>query len=94
MRRFYLNRTDDVSGVSGVGQVARGIEFDDGSVAMQWATSHKSIGLYWSIEHVIDIHGHDGRATVDFVDEDFNIEVPTLVNYSVSYLNRFAEPEC
>lgn len=92
MRRFYLERIEDVSGVSGTGRVAQGIEFDDGSVVMQWFTSHKSIGLYWSIQHVIDIHGHEGRATVEYTEDNFNISVPGYNNIALEYLTRFREP--
>lgn len=84
MRRFYLARTEDVSGVSGTGRVAQGIEFNDGSVAMQWNTSHKSIGLYWSIDHVIDIHGHEGRATIEWTNDLFALTCEDVM--AIEYL--------
>lgn len=74
MKKFYLTRFEDVSGVSGTGRVARGIEFDDGSVIMQWNTSHQSIGLYWSMEHLIDIHGHEGRAVIEYTDDEVTVK--------------------
>lgn len=36
MRTFVLRRNEDISGVSGVGIVAEGIEFSDGVVALRW----------------------------------------------------------
>ncbi|MHA0043495.1 hypothetical protein [Deinococcus sp. PEB2-63] len=68
MRRFHLVRTEDVSGSSGTGAVAEGVEFHDGTVAMRWRTDIRSTALYDSIQHVVTIHGHEGRTTVQFWD--------------------------
>ena len=64
-RRFYLERVDDISGVSGVGVVAEGVEFSDGTVAMRWMTDHLpcSTVIHESMEAVELIHGH-GLATI------------------------------
>lgn len=71
MRRFYLHRTSDPSGVSGPGDVAEGVEFSDGTCAMHWLTSpHRSTGLYGSIAAVKHIHGHDGRTEIIWIDEE------------------------
>lgn len=35
-RRFRLIRHHDVSGVSGTGPVAEGVQFTDGAVALRW----------------------------------------------------------
>jgi hypothetical protein len=35
---FMLRRTEDVSGLSGTGMVAEGVEFTDGRVAMRCRT--------------------------------------------------------
>lgn len=73
-RRFNLVRTDDLTGMSGTGVVASGIRWgDDGRVAMRWHPPNPSItarstGFYDSIEELIEIHGHDGRATIDWID--------------------------
>ena len=34
MKIFYLNRTEDESGISGTGRVAQGFVFDNGRVAV------------------------------------------------------------
>ena len=35
-RRFQLHRVEDVTGVSGTGIVAEGVEFSGGVVALRW----------------------------------------------------------
>ena len=70
MRRFRLRRTVDVSGVSGTGIVAEGVEFTDGSVAMRWPGESPSTAVWPSIEAVIAIHGHGGTTTVEWLDEE------------------------
>lgn len=65
MRMFVLERDEDISGVSGVGTVAEGIEFSDGTVALKWIVGeHRSMVLWQSIEAVRVIHGHDGHTTI------------------------------
>lgn len=67
MQMFYLNRTEDETGVSGTGVVAEGIRFSDGRVALRWCVGeHRSTTVWDSIEAVEAIHGHDGRTTVEW----------------------------
>lgn len=63
MVKFELVRYEDVSGVSGTGVVAYGIEFEDGQCVLQWV-NHRTIGIYSSLEQVEEIHGHDGRTRI------------------------------
>lgn len=63
---FVLQRDEDETGVSGVGVVANGIVFPDGSVAMRWATGTASTAVYASVEDVETIHGHGGKTRVVF----------------------------
>lgn len=67
-RRFYLYRTEDWSGVSGVGVVATGVQFSDGNCALRWNSEFKSTAVYDDIETVENIHGHGGRTKVMFLD--------------------------
>lgn len=60
MRTFQLHRTKDISGVSGTGIVAEGVEFSNGKVALAWHSSYKSIAIYDSINDVDRIHCHGG----------------------------------
>ena len=79
-RRFHLYRRSDVSGVSGLGKVAEGIEWSDGTVAVRWLTvgtakaNDPDIGrrvkvkpttvIHDDIASVIGIHGHNGATEV------------------------------
>ncbi len=63
-RRFLLVRSEDESGVSGVGIVAEGVQFQSGRVVMEWQVAPYSIGIYGSIEEVIEVHGHGGKTRV------------------------------
>ena len=49
MKIFYLNRTEDESGISGTGRVAQGFVFDNGKVAVTWLSEHPSVTVYDSI---------------------------------------------
>ncbi|MDH6199170.1 hypothetical protein M2272_005838 [Mycobacterium frederiksbergense] len=68
-RRFVLERVEDVSGVSGTGTVAEGVQFSDGRVALRWVVGeHRSTVTWDSIESVEKIHGHNGATSVRWVD--------------------------
>jgi hypothetical protein len=70
MRRFVLDRSMDVTGVSGTGVVAEGIEFTDGIVVLKWIVGdHRSI-VTWvqGVESVQAVHGHDGHTLVRWLD--------------------------
>lgn len=80
MRRFKVVRDQDITGISGTGVVAEGVEFSDGSVVMRWLDiDHNSanykrgvrptIVIHESITSVEALHGHNGATHVEFVDE-------------------------
>lgn len=67
MRTFHLERTEDVSGVSGTGLVAEGVVFSDGKVVLRWTVGQYRSTVVWeSIEAALEIHGHDGRTQAIF----------------------------
>ena len=70
MRRFYLEREVDESGVSGTGRIAEGVEFDTGDCVLCWLTATSSIGIYRNIKAVKAIHGHSGMTKVHWVDSN------------------------
>lgn len=69
-RRFELHRETDVSGVSGTGAVAEGVEFSDGVAALRWRTEFTSTAIYASIAELEAIHGHGGATSIVWVDTD------------------------
>lgn len=70
LRRFQLNRHHDVSGVSGPGIVAEGVEFTDGTVALRWMSQWPTSVVFHErgIEAVQAVHGHAGRTVVEWLD--------------------------
>lgn len=68
MRRFQLVRSEDVSGVSGTGVVAEGVEFHDGQVVMSWFSQHHTMTAAPNIATIERIHGHEGRTVVVWED--------------------------
>lgn len=69
-RRFVLQRSEDVSGVSGTGQVAEGVEFSNGVCVVSWKGVHPSTVVYHQgIQDVIAVHGHEGRTVVEYLDD-------------------------
>jgi hypothetical protein len=64
LRRFYLHRVLDETGTSGVGVVAEGVEFSDGSICLRWLSETPSFVLYTSAEDVLKVHGHGGNTEI------------------------------
>lgn len=73
MRRFVLHRDKDVSGVSGTGDVADGVEFDDGSCVVYWRGVHRSLEHWQNWQECEEVHGHGGLTRVVFLDEEENV---------------------
>lgn len=69
MRMFVLEQDEDVSGVSGIGTVAEGVEFTDGSVVLKWIVGDHQSTVVWpgGMASVVAIHGHDGRTRLSYV---------------------------
>ncbi len=65
-RLFVLQRTEDVSGTSGVGVVAEGVEFSNGTCVLHWLSQMQSIEICDNMHVVEQIHGHEGRTKVVF----------------------------
>jgi hypothetical protein len=70
MKRFYLQRNKDASGISGVGKVAEGCQFDTGWCALVWLTEKSSMSYYQNIETLESIHGHQGMTKIMWVDDE------------------------
>ena len=68
MRRFVLIRAEDLTGVSGTGEVAEGTVFSSGLAVIHWLREPYAMGVYQSLEDVISVHGHEGRTQLQFID--------------------------
>lgn len=68
-RRFYLERRVDVSGVSGTGVVAVGVEFPSGFCVLEWQTETATTEFAPNIDNIVTVHGHDGKTQVIFIDD-------------------------
>ncbi len=69
MKRFYLVRYEDESGVSGTGVIAEGVIFSNWHCHISWLTKHTSQGIYPNPDEMMNIHGHDGKTILVFVDD-------------------------
>lgn len=67
-RTFELVRYRDLSGVSGTGPVAEGVEYSDGSVALRWKGDHPATAVWPSLDDVLAVHGHEGATVVRWLD--------------------------
>lgn len=64
---YKFIREQDVSGISGTGYVADVVEFEDGTCVMHWNTNPSSTAHYDSVNDLMKIHSHDGRAKLQAV---------------------------
>ncbi|MFI0739327.1 hypothetical protein ACH4PU_14745 [Streptomyces sp. NPDC021100] len=68
-RPFLLRRAIDHTGVSGVGIVAEGVLFTDGTAALRWRGAHASTVIWASLDDALAVHGHDGATVAVFAEE-------------------------
>jgi len=69
-RRFAMVRYSDPSGVSGVGLVAYGVQFDDGHVAVRWVSDAPSTSLWDGVADLMAVHGHRGATVLHWIDPE------------------------
>lgn len=71
-RAFVLVRDTDVSGISGTGIVAEGVEFSDGTVALRWLSAWPTSVVFHDrgIEAVQAVHGHSGATRIQWADAE------------------------
>ena len=67
-RRFMLYRTEDISGISGIGVVGFGACFINGPCILYWSGDHSSLNEYKSVEDLLYIHSHGSRTQVIWID--------------------------
>lgn len=66
MRLFRLERDADITGVSGTGVVAEGVEFSDGTVALRWCGAWPTSVVFHDrgMQAVESVHGHGGATRI------------------------------
>jgi hypothetical protein len=69
MRTFRLIRNEDVSGVSGTGEIAEGVVFHDGQTVLSWFGKYHTIEIFPHVDDLIDIHGHGGKTELTYSDD-------------------------
>jgi len=78
-RRFHLQRTVDVTGVSGTGRVADGVLWPDGSVTIRWRGERPSTVFWDDLAHAEAVHGHGGATLIVWDDPE-----PSTGNYPMT----------
>ncbi len=68
-RRFELCRHDDVTGVSGAGKVAEGVQFSTGKCVIAWLSETPSVTIFDDIDALMAIHGHGGKTELVWLDD-------------------------
>lgn len=69
-RRFVLIRLRDVTGVSGTGRVADGVQWPDGAAVLRWHGRTPSTSLWESVEAIEAVHGHEGATRTAWLDDE------------------------
>lgn len=103
IRRFELHRDLDITGISGAGVVADGVQFPNDEILtwadgtrttlpagwcrITWRGEHASTVLWPSLDDVIAIHGHGGATRVVWLDGGLMPGMATVVNNT-------GKPEC
>lgn len=73
MRTFHLQRDQDMSGLSGTGIVAEGVEFDDDTTVVRWREVtgpnydrgvRATTVVFPNIAAVEALHGHNGATQI------------------------------
>ena len=66
--RFLLIRDWDYSGVSGIGCIAEGVQFSDGTAALRWRSAFPATTMWASLSDLLTVHGHHGTTRVCWLD--------------------------
>jgi hypothetical protein len=68
IRRFLLERDQDVTGISGTGVVAEGVSFSDGTIVLRWRGRYPSTVVWPDLVSAREVHSHDGRTRFTMLD--------------------------
>ena len=69
-RQFYLVRHKDLTGKSGEGIIAEGIQWSGGTAELHWLTDWETF-VHWpgGVEEILAVHGHEGATVVRWLDD-------------------------
>lgn len=67
MKYFIMERFEDISKISGLGIIAEGIIWSDGTVAYRWLSDIATTVIAENIETVEMLHGHDGKTKIRII---------------------------
>jgi hypothetical protein len=70
VKRGYLERHEDVSGVSGTGNVAELAIGSNGKVAIFWPGPDSSVNVFDSLQAIKNVHGHNGKTDIVILDDE------------------------
>ncbi len=103
IRIGFINRNEDVHGVSGTGKIAEVVEFSNGRCVVSWNSPHSSTNVYDNIKHVESTHGHGGKTNIEWIweqepdpdpmDEILAAEKPELTEEEVEEIVEEASSE-
>lgn len=71
MRRFYLLRSEDETGISATGRVLEGVLTPSGKVIVEWRPPHSTVTIFDSLEEFKTLHvdAHPSKNQIVWVDE-------------------------
>jgi hypothetical protein len=69
-RLFVLHRHTDVTGQSGTGVVAEGVQFSDLTAALRWRGGHPATAVWPNVEEILAVHGHSGATELVWLDKE------------------------
>ncbi|MFI0929605.1 hypothetical protein ACH4TP_37640 [Streptomyces sp. NPDC021012] len=94
-RVFRLQRHTDISGVSGLGHIADGIQWPDGTVTIRWRGPRPSTVHWNSLDDALAIHGHNGatEAIWDQLTEQQRALAANAVSTALNALNCWRPAE-
>ncbi len=67
LRRFYVLRVADPTGVSGTGRIVEGVIFPDGTTVLKWRLPTSSLVVFESFEEFQEIYLHKHHLCNTFV---------------------------
>ncbi|MEU6237392.1 hypothetical protein [Kitasatospora sp. NPDC047058] len=91
-RIFHLQRDTDITGVSGTGIVAHGVQWPDGTVTIRWTGDRPSTVTWGSIEDAVHVHGHGGHTRIVWADGQPEQAVPPVATL-LDLIDSLRDPE-